>query len=414
MDRTILHCDCNCFYASVECLYNPDIRNKPVAVGGDEQLRHGIILTKNYIASKYSIQTGEPIWSAKQKCPDLIVVPPHFDRYIKFSNLTRQIYCDYTDRVEPFGLDEAWLDVSGCDGMKVAKEISDRIKYELGITVSIGVSYNKVFAKFGSDYKKPDAITEITRENYKDIVWSAPVRDLLYVGKANEQKFHDMGVYTIGQIAQQLPRIMKNHFGKVGEMLLCFAKGEDSSPVMLFSQSNQIKSIGNSTTTPKDMETIEDAKRLLLVLSDSVCSRLRKSGLKCKCVSVTMKESAFLTSSTRQATLRDYTDITRTIYKTAVDILKNSKRRFIPLRAIGISLSEFESVDSAEQLNFYEDHTKNEKLKKIDSLTDSLHQRFGNKSIAPASILVDEYLTSFDPQKDNTIHPEGFLKGKIE
>lgn len=414
MDRTILHCDCNCFYASVECLYNPELRNKPVAVGGDEEMRHGIILTKNYLAAKYDIKTGETIWSAKQKCPDLIVVPPHFDRYIKFSELAREIYCDYTDRVEPFGLDEAWLDVTGEDGLKIAREISDRIKYELGITVSIGVSFNKVFAKFGSDYKKPDAITCITRDNYKDIVWPAPVKDLLYVGRSNEKKFEDMGVRTIGQIAQQLPKIMTNHFGKVGGMLLAFARGEDSSPVMLYNECNQIKSIGNSTTTPKDMQTLEQAKKVLLVLSDSVCSRLRKSGLKCRCISVTMKESAFLTSATRQCTLRDYTDITRTVYETAVNIVKNSKKRFVPLRAIGISISDFKSTESAEQLNFYEDSIKKEKLKKIDGVTDSLHQRFGNKSITPAAILNDVFLTEFDPQKCNIIHPEGFLKGKIK
>ena len=181
------HGDCNGFYASVECLHHPEIRNKPVAVSGDAENRHGIILAKNEIAKKYNIKTGEAIWQAKQKCPDLITVPPHFDLYKRFSKMARRIYSEYTDKIEPFGLDEAWLDVTdnkNMSGKEIALEINRRIKQELGITVSIGVSFNKIFAKFGSDYKKPDAITEITRENYRDIVWSCPAKDLLYVGRA--------------------------------------------------------------------------------------------------------------------------------------------------------------------------------------------------------------------------------------
>ena len=216
-DRVILHSDCNGFYASVECLHHPEIRNKPVAVSGDAENRHGIILAKNEIAKKYNIKTGEAIWQAKQKCPDLITVPPHFDLYKRFSKMARRIYSEYTDKIEPFGLDEAWLDVTdnkNMNGKEIALEINRRIKQELGITVSIGVSFNKIFAKFGSDYKKPDAITEITRENYRDIVWNCPAKDLLYVGRATgriyrhlyDWRYRNRRCYTIAVTSWKMGR----------------------------------------------------------------------------------------------------------------------------------------------------------------------------------------------------------------
>lgn len=191
MERTILHVDMNNFYASVECLYNPEIRGKPVAVGGDVEARHGIVLAKNYIAKRYGVQTGEALWQAREKCPDIIFVKPNFERYLKYSQMAREIYADYSDRVESFGLDECWIDVSGCtnlfgEGKKIADGIRRRIRYELGVTASVGVSFNKIFAKLGSDLKKPDATTEISRRAFRDIVWPLPVGDLLYVGRATK------------------------------------------------------------------------------------------------------------------------------------------------------------------------------------------------------------------------------------
>lgn len=206
-DRTILHCDMNNFYASVECLYNPALRGKPVAVGGDVEARHGIILAKNYEAKKYGVQTGEALWQAKQKCPGLTIVPPSFEKYLRFSRLAREIYGCYTDRIESFGLDECWLDLTGSErlfggGKAVADKLRERIKFELGVTISVGVSHNKIFAKLGSDMKKPDATTVITRENYKDVVWPLPVSDLLFVGPATTRKLARYGIHTIGQLAQ--------------------------------------------------------------------------------------------------------------------------------------------------------------------------------------------------------------------
>ncbi|MPM78504.1 DNA polymerase IV [bioreactor metagenome] len=202
LDRSILHVDMNACYASIECLYNPEIRDKPVAVGGDVEARHGIILAKNQIAKKYGVQTGEALWQAKQKCPQLVIIKPHYDRYIRSSALARQIYNSYTDLVEPCGLDECWLDVSGSAHLfgtaeMIAEEIRERVKRELGITVSVGVSYNKVFAKLGSDLKKPDAVSVLTRDNYREKVWPLPASDLLYVGRATTRKLYNHGILTM-------------------------------------------------------------------------------------------------------------------------------------------------------------------------------------------------------------------------
>ena len=228
--RTILHSDCNGFYASVECLYHPDVRNKPVAVGGDADKRHGIILAKNEIAKKYKISTGEAIWQAREKCPELVVIKPHFERYMRFSKMCRRIYADYTDCIEPFGLDEAWLDVTGnsMSGEAIAHEIRKRIKNELGITVSVGVSFNKIFAKLGSDYKKPDAVTVISRENFRDVVFPLDAGDLLYVGRSTKRRLRTLGVHTIGELAAFPLPLLRANFGKWGDILYHFTSSESA------------------------------------------------------------------------------------------------------------------------------------------------------------------------------------------
>ena len=246
MERVILHADCDAFYASVECLHRPEIRRFPVAVGGDVEQRHGIILAKNQLAKQYGIKTGEALWQAKQKCPDIVIVPPNFKLYQRFSRLARNIYLDYTDRVEPFGLDENWLDVTGSihlfgDGVQIAREIQQRIWRELGITVSIGVSFNKIFAKLGSDYQKPCGITELSRGNYQSKVWSLPAGDLLMVGRATERKLRNRGVNTIGDIAEAGIKRMGEWLGKYGEMLYVFASGNDQTPVTQFDELQVIK-----------------------------------------------------------------------------------------------------------------------------------------------------------------------------
>lgn len=264
MDRVIIHSDANCFYASVEMLYHPEFAGKPLAVGGDPEARHGIVLTANYIAKKHGVKTGMALWQARQVCPDVIFVPPRMDLYLKFSSMLREIYGEYTDKIEPYGCDEAWLDVSDSsslkgDGRKIAKEISARVKKELGITVSEGISWNKIYAKLGSDYKKPDAITEFNRENYKSMIWKLPVSDLLYVGRSTNRTLSKYGIHTIGDLACTDPDFLMKQFGKMGLVIHSFANGWDESPVAPEGYSAPIKSIGNSTTTPRDLENDLDA-----------------------------------------------------------------------------------------------------------------------------------------------------------
>ena len=252
MDRVILHIDMNNFYASVETLYDPSLKDIPMAVGGDKERRHGIVLAKNMLAKAKGVKTAEALWEAERKCPGIKFVPPHFERYAKYSRLAKEIYMQYTDMVESFGLDECWLDVTGSrrlfgSGREIAEEIRARVKDELGLTVSIGVSFNKIFAKLGSDYKKPDAVTAFTRENFKELVWPLPAADLLFVGKSTQEALRKYGIYTIGDAAKADRKLLKRLFGKAGEQLSMYANGEDRSPVRRVNEHEEIKSIGNST-----------------------------------------------------------------------------------------------------------------------------------------------------------------------
>lgn len=414
MEKTILHIDCNKFYASVECLHHPEIRSKPVAVGGSEESRHGIILTKNEIASRYGLVTGEPLWKARQKCPNLIVVPPNFPLYVRFSKMARNIYKDYSDYIEPFGLDENWIDVTGDKrtGADIAEEIRKRIKYELGITVSIGVSWNKVFAKFGSDYKKPDAVTVINKNNFRDIVWKSPCSDLLFVGPATTKKLAVYGIYTIGDLAVADIRFLRSVFGKNGEILHNFANGLDISPVRHMNDERAVKSVGNSTTTPRDMVTDEDVKTVFTVLGESVARRMREQGLKGKTVTITVRDKN-LYHFTRQEKLKAHTDVSSEIIKTAMKIFRENYKWNNPIRSIGISVSDFNS-DACVQFDLSGSVEKREKLENLEKAVDEIRRRFGNYSVQRASLLTDTALSRFNPHDDHTIHPIGYFKSYKE
>ena len=408
--RTILHSDCNGFYASVECLYNPDIRDKPVAVGGDAEKRHGIILAKNELAKKYKIKTGEAIWQARQKCPSLVVVSPHFERYMRFSRMCRRIYSDYTDRIENFGLDEAWLDVSGndTDGEAIAQEIRRRVKKELGITVSIGVSFNKIFAKLGSDYKKPDAVTVISKDNYRDIVFPLPAEDLLYVGPATKKKLNRLGVYTIGELAAFPLSVLRENFGKWGDVLYTFSNGLDASPVMHADETTAIKSIGNSTTAVRDLENLEDVRMVLMVLCDSVCRRLREQGARAGLVGISVRDKDLYTF-TRQHKLLSPTDITQEIFDAATELFIANYRWEKSIRSLGVSVSELCSRDSAVQLTMLMDENSRERKMLLDRSLDALKRRFGAFCVRPAALMKDPRLSGFNPKEEHIIHPVGYF-----
>lgn len=409
MSRIILHSDCNCFYASVECALNPALKGKPVAVSGNPEKRHGIILAKSEEAKKFGVKTGEAIWQAKKKCPQLITLPPNFSKYVEYSKSVKEIYYKYTDMVESFGLDEAWLDVTGStrlfgNGYKIAQKIRSRIKKELDITVSIGVSYNKIFAKLGSDYKKPDAVTLINKSNYKHMVWSLPAEDLLYVGSATKKKLNSLGIFTIGQIANTPVDILKKNLGKWGQMLHSFANGNDTSTVALYGETSPVKSIGNSTTSPRDLKDITDVKIIMGVLADSVARRMREQGLSCMLVSITVRDNS-LCSFTRQKKLLSYTDITSEILSTALALFKENYSWKNPIRSLGLSVSELTCKDSGTQLSLFEDNKKRLRQESLDKTTDALKNRFGNFIINPAVMLKDTTLSGFNPKADHTIHP---------
>ena len=413
MERIILHSDCNSFYASVECLHHPEIREKPVAVGGDIEQRHGIILAKNQLAKQFHVSTGEAIWQAKQKCPELIVLPPNFPLYLRFSRLARDIYLDYSSRVEPFGLDEAWLDITSREnqkdkGEKTAQEIRKRIREELGITVSIGVSYNKIFAKLGSDYQKPDAVTLITKENYRQIAWPLPLSDLLYVGPATKRKLNGFGVHTIGELAQTPVEILRSKFGKIGDILWCFSNGLDSSPVADFQNQPVVKSIGNSTTAPRDLERDEDVKMILYVLADSVARRLREQGLKGRTIHISVRDNS-LFSFTRQKSLLSYTNLTGEIAGEALSLFREHYRWKRPVRSVGISVSDLAADTIYSQTSLFCDEVKREKVERLDKALDRLKARFGTFAVQPAVLLKDRKLSGFDPKNDHIIHPVGYF-----
>ncbi len=406
MEREILHVDCNKFYASVECYLHPQLRDKPVAVGGSEQSRHGIILTKNEIASKYGLVVGEPLWKARQKCPDLIIVPPNFPVYIEFSGKVRKILEDYTDLIEPFGLDESWIDVTGDwkkSGYTIAQEIRQRVKEEVGITVSIGLSFNKIFAKLGSDYKKPDAVTVINRDNYKDIVWELPCSDLLMIGRATTKKLNYYGIYTIGDVAMADDRFMKNLLGKNGQMLQRFARGQDTSPVRHMSLSRDIKSIGNSTTTPRDLKNDEDVKIIFTVLAESVSRRMRKHGVKGVTLTISVRDCK-LNTFTRQCTMQAPTNVSAELIKNATALFSANYNWENPIRSLGLSVTDFD-FDGILQYDISGSVEKREKLERLETAVDKLKDRYGNYCIQKATALFDEKLSHFNPFEEHTIHP---------
>ncbi len=285
-DRVILHCDMNSFYASVELLSEPELKDRPVAVCGDPEGRHGIILAKNEAAKKYGIVTAETVWQARKKCPGLTLLKAHHDKYHDYSVKINEIYKRFTDMVEPFSIDESWLDVTGSTelfgtGEKIARRIKDTVKSELGLTLSVGVSFNKIFAKMGSDYKKPDAITVIDRNNFRDILWPMPVREMFFVGNATAGKLKDIGIKTIGDLANSDVFMLEKLLGKSGRMLHGYAMGEDSSPVAGSEERRKIKSVGNGITFRRDLKGKDDILIGITALSDTVAGRLRKYGLKC-------------------------------------------------------------------------------------------------------------------------------------
>lgn len=402
-ERSILHSDANNFYASVECLYNPSLHGKPIAVAGNVEERHGIVLAKSNEAKACGVKTGDVLWHAKQKCPDIMFIPPHYDLYLKHSKMLQDIYADYTDRIEPFGLDEAWIDVTGSSmlfgsGEEIAQKIRKRVKTELGITVSIGVSYNKVFSKLGSDMKKPDAVTVITKEDFKEKVWKLPVNEMIFVGYSTLKKLMSRYIYTIGELARTEPGNMNCWLGKTGLLIWGYANGFDSTPVSAAGVNPVIKSIGNSTTAPQDILTESDAKMTLMMLSESVSARLREHEFVCETVQLSIR-SANLSWIERQAKLDVPNRTSKSIFDLAMSLFK-ANHDGQPVRGLGVRASQLKYADFI-QLSFLSDCARIFKHEELETAVDGIRNRFGHSSLQRGVMLTDFDYSKHDFKKEH-------------
>lgn len=389
MDRTILHCDCNSFYASVETLLDPTLAEGPAAVCGDPESRHGIILAKNEKAKAFGVQTAETIWQARRKCPDLRLVAPHRDQYVKYSRQCNELYLQYTDLVDPFGIDESFLDVTGSmhlfgTGEQIADELRRRMREEIGLTISVGVSFNRAFAKLGSDYKKPDATTVFSRENFRDKVWPLPADTLLYVGRRAADRLGRLGVHTIGDLAACDPVFLHGVFGKMGDTLLRYARGEDDEPVRSFYAEREVKSVGNSMTFAHNLVGEEECRMGLTALCDNVGRRLRGRGLVCQTVQLGIRDPEFHNRS-RQVTLERPTNSTRALIDTSMALLHAAWQLDKPVRLLSVTAANLLPESQAcEQLSLFESAdaiAQRDRQHRLDQTVDALRQRFGNQSV---------------------------------
>ena len=394
MDRTILHCDCNGFYASVECVLNHDLRDVPMAVCGNPEYRHGIILAKNELAKRRGVKTAETVWQARRKCPNLVLVPPHREEYLRYSRMVGAIYERFTDLVEPFGIDESWLDITGSmhlfgGAREVADRIRETVRTETGLTVSVGVSFNKIFAKLGSDYKKPDATTVITRENYRELLYPLPVSAMLFVGESVQQKLARLGVRTIGDLARCDRKLVAAALGKAGEMLHDYACGLDDSPVKSAYADREMKSVGNGMTFRRDLTGARDIRLGVSVLADTVAARLRKYGMKCATVQVTIKDDRLHTIS-RQKPADPPTYLAAELARISCELIAEAWPEGKPIRMITVTAENLvPEHEAVEQLRLFgeEEAAGRQRREQLETAVDALREKFGRDAVVRGGVL---------------------------
>ena len=394
MDRVIYHCDCNSFYCSVELLSHPELRRVPTAVCGDPKSRHGIILAKNEPAKKFGVRTAETIWQARQKCPDLVLLPAHHGLYREYSKRVNAIYDRFTDLIEPFGIDESWLDVTGTlhlfggDSRALADRIRNTVREELGLTISVGVSFNKVFAKLGSDYKKPDATTVITVDNFRQVVWPLPVTDLLFVGRAAAKVLAQYGVTTIGDLAAFDRLALTELLGKQGGQLWNYANGLENSPVAPAGTYTPPKSVGNGETFSRNLIRKDEVSRGVAMLADQVAVRLRKHAMKASTLQVTIRDPNFK-DICRQRPLAVPTNTARELFQAAMGILEHSWKSGAPIRAITLTAHNLiPEGEAAEQLDLFQKAApqKRERVEKLERTMDAIRSKFGKGAVTVAAL----------------------------
>lgn len=389
--RAILHSDMNSFYASVEMMLDPSLRGKAVAVCGSTENRHGIVLAKSQLAKKAGVKTGMVNWEARQRCPNLIMVPPQYDEYIKYSKLAHEIYYRYTDLVEPFGMDECWLDVSNTmypykSAMEIAEQIRTATREELGLTVSIGVSFNKIFAKLGSDMKKPDAITEITEDNFREKVWPLAADEMIYCGPATMRKLENYGIHTIGQLAATPHNLLQNWFGVNGLALWRFANGYDQSRVMHKDFVSPVKSIGHGITCNADLENEEEVFKVMLELSQDVGHRLRVHGLAARGVQIWIRTND-LGGMQCQCKLPFRTQLPSEITAAGFKLFQDRYKWNQKVRAVCIRATDLVPKSDAEQMSIFVDNEKRDRRERLEDAIEELRGRFGKGAVTYAVLL---------------------------
>lgn len=387
-DRVILHCDLNNFFASVSLLSNKTLYNMPVAVCGSVEKRHGIVLAKNEIAKREGVKTAEAIWEAKSKCPDLVILPPDYKEYHRYSVAAHKIYERYTDCIEPFGIDECWLDVTGSemifgDGKHIADRIRRELREELGITASVGVSFNKIFAKLGSDMKKPDATTVITRENFKEKVWKLPAGDLLFVGKSTIKRLKESGIFTIGDITQCDVSTLKRILGKNGEQLKKYAMGLDDSPVKTPTEDDMPKSVGRSVTLDHDITSADEVWSIFVTLSEEISNNLKQKGLYASSVQIHTRDTSLKIKETARA-MRVPENTAMIIAKSGMKLFKETYKWNMPLRSVGLRAINLKTDGFAVQQDIFGEAAANEKEVKIEKSMSAVRDKFGKSSIKRA------------------------------
>ena len=418
-DRCIVHSDLNHCYAQIEEMLCPDLRNVPMAVGGSEESRHGIILAKNDIAKEYGIKTAESLREAYKKCPKLLIVNPHYQEYIYYTEKVKDIYREYTDHVESFGLDEAWIDLTDSqaifgDPIKCAKTIQNRIADELGLKVSMGISFNKVFAKLGSDMDKKSGFSVITKQNYKEIIYPLPCEELLFVGRATKEKLNANGIYTIGDIASCNINHLNNLFGKNGEMLWRFANGYDDTLVKRNDEKREVKSVGNGITAIRDLMNFNDIRMIFWVLSESVAQRLKEINKRANVISISLRNSK-LESFTRQKKISESTNLSYEIMHVAMELAYKNieinkdgsfKEKY---RTVTISASGLEDDSNIIQMNLFIDEIRRRKDADLERAYEKIRNKYGHDKICRLVVKMDEKLTGFNPKDDHVIHPESWF-----
>ena len=393
MERVILHVDMNAFYASVEALSHPEAAGRPMAVCGEVENRRGVILAKNELAKRAGVATGEPVGRALAKCPELLLLPPHHALYAEYSEKANEIYGRFTDLVEPVSIDESYLDVTGCrelfgTGQEIADAIRAAVREELRLTVSVGVSFCKIFAKLGSDYKKPDATTVISRENFRSLLFPLPVTDLMSVGGATARTLCTLGVATIGDLAALDAALLERRLGKHGRILHIYANGMEDSPVKPPWERDEVKSIGNAITYRRNLVTLEDIRAGLLPLAASVGRRLRAQGLKAGGIQISIKNPEFKTID-RQQQLATPTHATREIYEAALALLLRSWRVGAPIRLLGVTAISLHGGEGG-QLSLFDAPQEETRGDALDSTLDEIREKFGKGAVKRASILKND------------------------